>query len=316
MAASDARPIPRRNVAYRVTFPILDADGDLVTGAAGLDSEISKDGGTFADCVNEAVEIAAASGVYYLDLTATEMDADTVAVIVKTTTTGAKTTVLVFYPEESGDVRVNVDSCSTGAVTSAAFASGAINASAIAGGAITSATLAADTITASAIASGAITSAKFAADAITASALAADAAGEIADAVWDEDIVTAHGTADTAGRALRTLDSVSDRAHNSNVNSLLGIPDTSGVTLKSILDIIDDYVDELETRLPATLSEPSGAPAATPTIAEALAWLVLVASRKIIQDGTNTKVHNNAGTQIATASTTDSAGVFTRDKFV
>jgi len=108
MASTDALPIPQKNVAYRVTFPILDADGDLVTGAAGLDSEVSKDGGTFADCTNEATEIATSSGIYYLDLTSTEMNADTVAVIVKTSTSGAKTTTLVFYPEEAGDVRVNV----------------------------------------------------------------------------------------------------------------------------------------------------------------------------------------------------------------
>jgi hypothetical protein len=108
MASGDARPVPQKNVAYRVTFPIFDADGDLVTGAASLDSEVSKDGGTFADCTNEATEIATSSGMYYLDLTSTEMNADTVAVIVKTGTAGAKTTPIVLYPEEAGDIRVNV----------------------------------------------------------------------------------------------------------------------------------------------------------------------------------------------------------------
>lgn len=108
MASTDARPIPQKNVAYRITFPIFDADGDLVTGATGLDSEVSKDGGTFTDCTNEATEIATSSGMYYLDLTSTEMNADTVAVIVKTTSSGAKTTPIVLYPEEAGDVRVNV----------------------------------------------------------------------------------------------------------------------------------------------------------------------------------------------------------------
>ena len=107
MAASDAKPVPRKNVAYRVTFPILDADGDLVTGAATLDSEVSKDGGTFTDCTSEASEIATASGVYNLDLTSTEMNADTVALIVKTGTAGAKTTTIVMYPEELGDYRVD-----------------------------------------------------------------------------------------------------------------------------------------------------------------------------------------------------------------
>ena len=108
MAAGDATWNPKKNVAYRVTFPILDADGDLVTGATGLDSEVSKDAGTFADCTNEATEIATSSGVYYLDLTATEMNADTVAVIVKTSSSGAKTTVLVMYPLETADMPVDV----------------------------------------------------------------------------------------------------------------------------------------------------------------------------------------------------------------
>lgn len=105
MASSDAVPVPRKNTAFRVTFPLYDADGDLVTGATSLDSEVSKDGGTFADCTNEATEIATSSGVYYLELTATEMNADTVAVIVKSG--NAKTQALVFYPEELGDIRVN-----------------------------------------------------------------------------------------------------------------------------------------------------------------------------------------------------------------
>ena len=108
MASSDATPIPKKGVAYRLTVPILDADGDLVTGAAALDSEVSKDAGTFTDCTNEATEIATSSGFYYLDLTATEMNADTVAVMVKTTTSGAKTTPIVLYPVEDGDIPVNL----------------------------------------------------------------------------------------------------------------------------------------------------------------------------------------------------------------
>ena len=108
MAANEARPVPKKNVAYRVTFPLFDNDGDLVTGAAGLDSEVSKDGAAFADCTNEATEIASSSGIYYLDLTAAEMNADTVAIIVKTSTVDAKTTPIILYPEEAGDIRVDV----------------------------------------------------------------------------------------------------------------------------------------------------------------------------------------------------------------
>lgn len=101
MASTDARSFPIKGVAHRITFPIFDADGDLVTGATTPDAEISKDGGTFIDCTNEAIEIATASGMYFLDLTSAEMSADTVAIIVKTATVGAKTTPIVLYPENA-----------------------------------------------------------------------------------------------------------------------------------------------------------------------------------------------------------------------
>src|SRR3954470_14436745 len=110
MAATDASPLPVQNKAWRFTVRILDSTGSWVTGATGLGSEVSKDQGTFADCTNEATEIATSSGMYYLDLTSTEMNADCVAVIVKTSTSGAKTTCLVFYPQETGDIKVDVQS--------------------------------------------------------------------------------------------------------------------------------------------------------------------------------------------------------------
>lgn len=97
---NNALPYPVYGCAYTVIFPILDADGDLVTGAAGLDSEVSKNGDGFADCTNEATEIATSSGIYYLTLTGTEMTADVVGVIVKTSTSGAKTTTLTLYPRK------------------------------------------------------------------------------------------------------------------------------------------------------------------------------------------------------------------------
>lgn len=97
---NNALPYPVYGVPFGITFPILDADGDLVTGATGLDSERSLNGDTFADCTNEATEIATSSGMYYLLLTAAEMTADVVAVIVKTSSSGAKTTVLTLYPRK------------------------------------------------------------------------------------------------------------------------------------------------------------------------------------------------------------------------
>jgi hypothetical protein len=122
MASTDARPVPIRATAYRVTFPILDADGDLVTGATGLDSERSLDGATFADCTNEATEIATASGMYFLDLTIAEMTADCVAVMVKTTSSGAKTTVIVLYPQDVGDIKTDIQSVNADATSGANLA--------------------------------------------------------------------------------------------------------------------------------------------------------------------------------------------------
>jgi hypothetical protein len=211
MASTDSRPVPIKNTAFRAVFPILNNTGALVTGAAGLDSEVSKDQGTFTDCTNEATEIATSSGIYYLDLTSTEMNADCVAVIVKTSTTDAKTTVLVFYPQESGDIKVDLQSIATTTVSTStaqlgvnivsaagtAWGSGAITAASIASDAITDAKVASDVTIASvtgavgSVASGGISSASFAAGAITATAIASDA---ITDAKVASDVTIASVT--------------------------------------------------------------------------------------------------------------------------
>lgn len=96
---NNALPYPVYGVPYGVVFPILDNDGDLVGSAAGLDSEISKNGDTPTDCTNEATEIGT-SGTYYLVLSAAEMTADVVALVIRTTTTDAKPTVLTLYPRK------------------------------------------------------------------------------------------------------------------------------------------------------------------------------------------------------------------------
>jgi len=123
-AAGDAHEFVIYGAHYRISFPILDADGDLVTAAAALDSEVSQDGGTFADCSNEATELATSSGMYYLDLIGTETDCKQLAGIVKTTTSGAKTTPFTLYPNrlpilESGVAEAGAASTITLAVASA-----------------------------------------------------------------------------------------------------------------------------------------------------------------------------------------------------
>lgn len=107
MAATDARPVPRKNTAFRLYFGIRKNDGTLITTWAGQDSEVSLDGAAFADCTSEATEIGT-SGCGYLDLTASEMNADCVVLKITVTNTDALPIVLTLFPEESGDYRSDV----------------------------------------------------------------------------------------------------------------------------------------------------------------------------------------------------------------
>lgn len=226
---------PLKNSAFTVTFPIFDADGDLVSAAADLDSEVSIDAGTFADVSpGEAVEIATASGVYALALAIAEMNGDIICTITKTSTAGAKTAVNVMYtvtrqikdlafPVTTGrgllvesDNVVHADLKEWLGVAPLALSSqrvqvlvGAMSASVIA-----AATFAAGAIDAAAIANAAIDAATFAAAAIDASAIAADAIGsselaataaqEIADEVWDE-LMSGHLAVGSFGQVLNGL---------------------------------------------------------------------------------------------------------------
>lgn len=103
MAASDAKLFAVKGIAYRVSFSLY-SSGTIKTGATSLDSEISKDFGTFSDCTNEATEIGS-TGVYYLDLTSTEMDADEVNIIVKSS--NADTMHIAITTTES-DIETNI----------------------------------------------------------------------------------------------------------------------------------------------------------------------------------------------------------------
>jgi hypothetical protein len=102
---NNALPYPVYGLPYVIVYPLLDADGDLVTGATTPDAEISKNGDTFADCTNESTEIATTSGVYYLSLTGTELTTDVATIIAKSATAGMKTTVATLYPRKLVQVR-------------------------------------------------------------------------------------------------------------------------------------------------------------------------------------------------------------------
>lgn len=101
MAASDSLPVPRKNTAFRMPVAFRDSDGELVTTWSGADSEVSIDGGSYADCTNEIVEIGT-SGTGYLDLTAAEMNGD--MIFLKISITGAKPLVFAIHPAESAEL--------------------------------------------------------------------------------------------------------------------------------------------------------------------------------------------------------------------
>jgi hypothetical protein len=106
MASTDARPVPEKSVAYRLYLEIRKTDGSLITSWTGADTELSLDGGAFADATNEITEIGT-SGIGYIDLTSGEMGYDSVIVKSTVTNTGALTSVIYLYPEEAGDIRSN-----------------------------------------------------------------------------------------------------------------------------------------------------------------------------------------------------------------
>ncbi len=109
MAAADAMPIPKKNTAFRYYFTIRKKDSTIVTGWSGPDSERSLDGGTFADCTNEATEIATSSGIGFLDLTATEMNTSCTVIKVSVTNTNAVEHIGFLYPQELDGADILVD---------------------------------------------------------------------------------------------------------------------------------------------------------------------------------------------------------------
>lgn len=293
-ASTDATAIPIKGQAFRVTFAVWDSDGDLVTTGTGMDSEISKDGGTAADCTNEATEIATTWGLYYLDLTATEMTADTVALKITLTNSDSKPTPLVLYPAEDTDIPTNLkalDGSTTSLDDLKDFADAGYNPSTnkVEGVVLADATgtvngLAANVITPSSIQADAITAAKVAPDVHAESADAtweetlashttdgtfggdfvdADSLAtseEIVDDFWDENIVAAHNTADTAGALLDSPGdwlTASGFAPASEYDTEMARI-TANVATEAKQDIIDTNVDDIETdtgtTIPATIT--------------------------------------------------------------
>lgn len=215
--------VRQKNVATYIVVPLVDADGDIVTGATSLDSEIDTwtDGAApdgFTDCTNEATEVGS-TGIYYLSLTQAEMNADYIYVQIKSS---AKTQHVLINTMVGDPLNRAV----TDDGTAINVASGIVEAQvkSIDANAITAASIATGAIDADAIADGAIDAGAIAADAITAAKVAADVSAEIADAVWDED-ATGHQTGGTFGQA------IGDPGADTNTIFKAVVTDATGVTV-------------------------------------------------------------------------------------
>lgn len=79
------RDFHRRNSPKRVLFYAA-STGHVPVTLGSPTGIISKDGGAFANCTN--LPVAVSNGLYYLDLTATETDAEKLAITYNTTTAG------------------------------------------------------------------------------------------------------------------------------------------------------------------------------------------------------------------------------------
>ena len=107
MAASDARPQPLKNTAFRFYFSMRRQYGEFATEIENFGAAISKDGGNVNSTVNTPVEVQGDSGICYLDLTASEMNAD--AVCVRLSATGTIDMLFVLFPAEANDFGLIAD---------------------------------------------------------------------------------------------------------------------------------------------------------------------------------------------------------------
>lgn len=210
----------------------------------------------------------------------------------------------------SAQIGVNTVSTSAAAITSASIATDAIDDDAIATGAIASTAFAAGAINAAAIAADAITDAKVAADVTIASVTGA--VGSVTGSVGS--VTGAVGSVTGAVGSIGAGGIASTSFAAGAINAAAIAADAIGAS-----ELAADAVSEIVTGvLAGTVTELGAIPAASPTVAQALAILYM-ALRNVGVADTNADtlvIKNDAGTIIATAPTTDAGGVFTKGKYV
>lgn len=268
MAATDARPVPRKNAAFRLYFAIRKNDGTLITSWTGADSEVSLDGGAFADCTNEATEIGT-SGCGYIDFTAAEMNADSVVYKLTVTNTSALTVVFTLFPEEAGDYRADAVMLS-GDATAADNAESFFDGTGYAG---TNNVI--PTVT---MVDG------FAANSITAAALATDAVTEIQSGL---STLTAAGVRTAIGLASANLDT--------QLTAIDDFLDTEIAAIKAKTDNLPtDPADQsaveaaILSAWTTALTESYSTDGSAPTPAQALMMILQVCTEKAVSGTTMT----------------------------
>ena len=239
--------VRQKGIATYIYFPIVDADGDFVESAAGLDSEIDAwgDGSPpdgWVDCTNEATEIG--GGWYYLSLTTSEMNVDYIAIKCSTTTAGAKKQAILIRTTVGDPLNLATTSDGGTITLPTNFSSFALTGA----GAVTVGTN--SDKTGYGLADDAITAAKIAGDAIGASELAATAATEITDD-WET-----QSQADPTGFHVNVMEIESGDATDAITAAVTGTP----VTLQddSLHTLMAD-VDEVRTATDALLDDSLGA---------------------------------------------------------
>ena len=267
MASTDARPVPRKNAAFRFYFAIRKNDGTLITTWAGADSEVSIDGAGFSDCTNEATEIGS-SGCGYIDLTSSEMNGDAVVYKLTVTNTGALPLVVTFFPEEAGDYRADVTHIS-GDATAADNAESFFDGTGYAGTNNVIPTV--TTLTGHTAQTG---------DAFARLGAPAGASVSADIAAVAAALVTIDDFLDTEVAAILTDTGTDIPALIAALNDL------------SAAQVNAEVVDALATD---TYAEPSGTPAATIALATKIGWLYMALRNKLEVTSSNKTFYDDAG---------------------
>lgn len=215
-------------VGASVYFPMIVAGAqDFAEGGdwtpVASDTQISIDGGAFAN--TDAVPVHEGQGIWSLALTAGELTGAQIAISIVDAATKAvedQGILIATYGNASASIEAlpaDVTKWLTGAPN--ALVSGRVDTSIGA--------MAANVLTAAAIASNALTAAKIATNAIGASQVAADAALEIADAIFKRDMDQVEGAAAVHSLCTAILKAVSRVRDNSGVEETY---ETDGSTVK------------------------------------------------------------------------------------